>query len=267
MQTGQAADETTSASVSLHVDDAISEIALDRGPLNLVDRSLLRSLNAALRKLARMPDVRCAILHGGRARAFCAGSDMRGFAALRDDASEHKILFEDMVLRALARLPMPTIAAIDGPALGGGFELALACDLRICRKEVPLGLTESRIGGLAANGAVRLTRLVGPSRAKELLFTGDTIAPEQALAWGLVNRVVETGSALEAARALARTIATRGPVSNRLAKRLVDAAQDQGLDAALSQSTVAQQEIFDSDDLHEGVAAFFAKRAPAFEGR
>lgn len=267
MQTGQAADETTSASVSLHVDDAISEIALDRGPLNLVDRSLLRSLNAALRKLARMPDVRCAILHGGRARAFCAGSDMRGFAALRDDASEDKILFEDMVLRALARLPMPTIAAIDGPALGGGFELALACDLRICRKDVPLGLTESRIGGLAANGAVRLTRLVGPSRAKELLFTGDTIAAGQALAWGLVNRVVETGSALEAARALARTIATRGPVSNRLAKRLVDAAQDQGLDAALSQSTVAQQEIFDSDDLHEGVAAFFAKRAPVFEGR
>jgi enoyl-CoA hydratase/carnithine racemase len=130
-----------------------------------------------------------------------------------------------------------------------------------------LGLTESRIGGLAANGAVRLTRLVGPSRAKELLFTGDTISPGQALAWGLVNRVMETGSALEGARALARTIATRGPVSNRLAKRLVDAAQDQALDAALLQSTIAQQEIFDSVDLHEGVAAFFAKRSPVFEGR
>ena len=262
-----AATSSAAASASLHVDAAIAEIALDGGPLNLVDQALLRALNASLRKVARMPEVRCVILHGGHARAFCAGSDMRGFAELRDDASEHKILFEDMVLRTLARLPMPTIAAIDGPALGGGFELALACDLRVCKKDVPLGLSESRIGGLAGNGAVRLTRLVGPSRAKELLFTGDTMSTAQALAWGLVNRVVEAGSALEAARMLARTIATRGPISNRLAKRLVDAAQDQPLDAALSQSTVAQQEIFDSDDLHAGVAAFFAKRPPEFGGR
>ena len=264
----QAADTpSAAASASLHVDATIAEIALHGGPLNLVDQALLRSLNASLRKVARMPEVRCVILHGGQSRAFCAGSDMRGFSRLRDDASEHKILFEDMVLRTLARLPVPTIAAIDGPALGGGFELALACDLRVCKKDVPLGLTESRIGGLAANGAVRLTRLVGPSRAKELLFTGDTIPTEQALAWGLVNRVVDAGSALGAARALARTIATRGPISNRLAKRLVDVAQDQALDAALSQSTVAQQEIFDSNDLHDGVAAFFAKRSPEFGGR
>ena len=266
MQPGHRTVDAKSSSTSLHVDDTIGEIALEAGALNLVDQSLLRSLHCALRKVARMPDVRCVILHGGGARAFCAGSDMRQFAKLRDDASEHKILFEDLVLRTLARLPMPTIAAIDGPALGGGFELALACDLRVCATDAPLGLTESRIGGLAANGAVRVTRLAGPSRAKELLFTGDTISAAQAFAWGLVNRMVEPGGALEAARALARTIATRGPLSNRLAKRLVDAAQDQLLDAALSQSTVAQQEIFDSDDLHEGVAAFFAKRAPVFEG-
>jgi enoyl-CoA hydratase/carnithine racemase len=266
MRTGQVTQQPSSSSVSLRVGDAIAEIALDGGPLNLVDQPLLRSLNAALRKLAHMPDIRCVILHGGHARAFCAGSDMREFAELRADASEHKILFEDMVLRTLARLPMPTIAAIDGPALGGGFERALACDLRVCAKDARLGLTESRIGGLAANGAVRVTRLAGPARAKELMFTGDTIGAEQALAWGLVNRVAEAGGALEASRVLARTVATRGPVSNRLAKRLVDAAQDAPLDAALSQSTVAQQEIFDSNDLHEGVAAFFAKRAPVFEG-
>ena len=257
----------TSSSASLVVDAAIAEIALDGGPLNLVDKALLRALNTALAEVARTPGIRCLILHGGGARAFCAGSDIREFAHLRHDASEHKILFEDMVLRHLARLPMPTIAAIDGPALGGGFELALACDLRVCRKDVALGLPESRLGGLAGNGSIRLTRLVGSSRAKELLFTGDTIPAERALAWGLVNRVVEAGSALDGARALAQVIASRGPVSNRLAKTLVDAAQDEALDAALSQSTVAQQAIFDSDDLHEGVAAFLAKRPPAFEGR
>jgi enoyl-CoA hydratase/carnithine racemase len=255
------------ARVDLRVDGHVAELALAGGPLNLVTRDLLRSLNHALEDVERRDDVRCAILHGGDARAFCAGSDIREFAHLHADASEHKILFEDMVVRRLARLPMPTIAAIDGPALGGGLELALACDLRVCRAGVALGLPESRLGGLAGSGSVRLTRLVGPSRAKELLYTGETIGAEQALSWGLVNRVIEHGSALDAARTLAAVIAARGPLSNRLAKTLVDAAQDSPLDAALGQSTVAQQRIFDSADLHEGAAAFFAKRPPAFGGR
>jgi enoyl-CoA hydratase/carnithine racemase len=172
-----------------------------------------------------------------------------------------------MVLRRLARLAMPTIAAIDGPAIGGGFELALACDLRIGRRGIKIALSESRLGGLAASGAVRLTRLIGPARTKELLYTGDPITAEQALAWGAINRVAEEGTALEAARALAATIAARGPLSNRLGKMLVEAAQDGALDAALSLSTTAQQKIFDSADLHEGVAAFLAKRAPSFEGQ
>ena len=254
------------ASVRLHADGPIVEIALDGGPLNLVTAPLLRRLNGALRDVAAAEGIRCLILHGGHGRAFCAGSDIREFAHLRDDASERKILFEDMVLRTLAGMAMPTIAAIDGPALGGGFELALACDLRVCRRGVSIGLTESRLGGLAGNGSIRLARLVGPARAKELLFTGATIDADRGLAWGLLNRVVD-GSALDEARTLATEIAARGPLSNRHAKKLVDAAQDLPLDAALSLSTGAQQAIFDSRDLHEGVAAFFAKRPPAFDGR
>jgi enoyl-CoA hydratase len=253
--------------VLLRVDGAIAEIALASGPLNLVTRDMLRTLNRVLDDLGGRADVRCAILHGGTARAFCAGSDIKEFAHLRADASEHKILFEDMVLRRLARLAVPTIAAIDAPALGGGLELALACDLRVCRAGVALGLTESRLGGLAGSGAIRLARLVGPARAKELLYTGETIDAAQAHAWGLVNRVVHDGTALDAARALAAIIAARGPLSNRLAKTLVDAAQDGPADAALSTATIAQQKIFDSADLHEGVAAFLAKRPPSFVGR
>src|SRR5205823_15085583 len=99
---------------------------------------------------------------------------------------------------------------------GGGLEIALACDLRVCKKGVALGLTESRLGGLAGNGSVRLTRLVGPARAKELLFAGETIIAEQALLWGLVNRVVEVVSAIDGARQMAAAIASRGPLSNRL---------------------------------------------------
>jgi len=253
--------------VSVVFNGMIAEVAIDNGPINLVTREMLRAFNVILTEVAARAEVRCLILHGGSARAFCAGSDIKEFAHLRADASEQKILFEDMVLRRLARMPMPTIAAIDGPALGGGLEIALACDLRVARRGVALGLTESRLGGLAGSGALRLTRLVGPARAKQMLFTGETISDDQALAWGLVNRVVSEGSALDGARELAAVIVSRGPVSNRLAKELVDAAQDLPLDAGLSMSTAAQQQIFDSSDLHEGVSAFFAKRPPEFKGQ
>jgi len=265
--TDDTAGDREESCVALAVDGAIAEIALRGGALNLVNGALLRSLDQTLRDVASAPATRCLILHGGSGRAFCAGSDINELPHLRHDASERKILFEDMVLRRLARMSMPTIAAIDGPALGGGLEIALACDLRVCKKGVQLGLGESRLGGLAGNGSIRLARLIGPARAKELLYTGDPIGAEQALAWGLVNRVVEEGTALDAARRLAATIASRGPLSNRLAKKLVDAAHDMALDAALSMSTTAQQEIFDSDDLREGVAAFFEKRGPKFIGR
>ncbi len=253
--------------VRLVVNGFVGELGMHNGALNLVDRDMLRGFNGALSEAAANTQLRCLIVHGGDARAFCAGSNIKEFEHLRHDASEQKILFEDMVLRTLSRIAMPTIAAIDAPALGGGLEIALACDLRVVRKGVSLGLTESRLGGLAGNGAVRIARLIGPARAKEMLFTGETVTTETALAWGLVNAVVEQASALEAARRLALTIAERGPTSNRLAKALVDAAHDMPVDAALSMSTVAQQQVFDGNDLHEGVAAFLAKRVPEFTGR
>jgi enoyl-CoA hydratase len=246
---------------------SVAEVSLSNGPLNLVTRGLLRELNAILTDIADRSDVRCLIVHGGEARAFCAGSDIKEFAEIQRDASEKKILFEDMVLRNLARLPMPTIAALDGPALGGGFELALCCDLRVLRDGIEVGLPECRLGGLAGSGAVRLTRLVGPGRAKEMLFTGMLVSSRLAFEWGLVNRIATQESALEEARQLAEAIAERGPLSNRLAKTLVEAAQDQPIDAALSKATVAQQNIFDSLDLQEGAAAFLTKRSPVFLGR
>ena len=267
MTAAKATAEPLQASASLSETGFVAEISLSNGPLNLVTRPLLRQLDRILADLSRRQDLRCVILHGGEARAFCAGSDIKEFGPVRHDASEQKILFEDMVLRHLARLPMPTIAAIDGPALGGGLEIALCCDMRVLRSGVRLGLPECHLGGLAGNGAIRLARLIGPARAKQMLFTGATISSEQALAWGVVNEVVEDRSALEAARGLAGTIVQRGPISNRLAKELVDLADDLPLDAGLSHSTVAQQKIFDSDDLQEGAAAFFGKRSPVFAGR
>jgi enoyl-CoA hydratase/carnithine racemase len=267
MSASNPSSSSDSRLIAVAQDGWIVEIGLQNGPLNLVTGEMLRALDRVVADVASREDVRCVILHGGTARAFCAGSDIGEFESLRHDASERKILYEDMILRNLAALPVPTIAALDGPALGGGLEIALACDLRIARAGVALGLPECRLGGLAGTGAVRLARLVGPARAKEMLFGGESIDALQALAWGLVNRVVEQGSALDAARSLASTIASRGPLSNRFAKSIVDAAGDQPAAAALSMATAAQRRIFESDDLHEGAAAFFAKRSPAFKGR
>ena len=253
-------------SVQITVNGATAEVALDNGPLNLMDKPMLRALSDALGELASNAELRCVILHGGNARVFCAGSDIRELPLLRKNATEQKILIEDHMLRRLARMPMPTIAAIDATVLGGGLELALACDLRVVKRGISIGLPENRLGGLAGSGSVRITRLIGPSRAKELLFIGEPITAETALAWGLVNRVVD-GSALEAAREMAAKIGARAPLSNRLAKELVDASQDLPLDAGLTLSTLSQQKVFDSADMQEGVAAFFAKRVPTFTGR
>lgn len=257
--------EAVAPSVSIGFSNSIAEIGLSNGPLNLVTRPMLRELNAAVRAVQAYQGVRCVILHGGTAKVFCAGSDINEFAHLRADASEQKILFEDMVVRGLAQLEVPTIAALEGHALGGGLELALACDLRILRQGSNIGLTEARLGGLAGSGSVRLARLIGPARAKEMLFTGAVVDADTALAMGIVNRI-SSGSALEAARKLAEEISAQGPLSNRFAKKLVDASLDVSLDEALSISTRLQQQIFDSDDLHEGMTAFFAKAAPVFQG-
>ena len=131
-------------SVTLTYDEAIAEIALANGPMNLVTRPMLRQLNKAIADIAVRSDIRALIVHGGEARAFCAGSDIKEFDGLREDASEYKILFEDLVLRNLAELHIPTIAALNGHALGGGFEIALCCDLRVLERGAKIGLPENK---------------------------------------------------------------------------------------------------------------------------
>lgn len=253
--------------VLLKINGFVAEIELAHPPLNLVTKSLLEQLHQTLIQVSQAQGIRCIILHQGSARAFCAGSDMHEFETVRAHAIDQKILYEEYVLRQLAQLACPTIAVLDGPALGGGLELALACDLRVATKEARVGLTECVIGGLAGSGAVRLTRLVGPARASEMLFTGKVLDAAQAYDWGLLNEVTAAASALPRGRALAAEIATRGPLSNSFAKQLIAAAQDVPAAAALSLSNELQERIFRSDDLMRGSQAFFKKVPVQFEGR
>jgi enoyl-CoA hydratase/carnithine racemase len=253
--------------LGLTITDFIAEIELQHPPLNLVTKSLLEQLHQALIAIDEAKKVRCVVLHQGSARAFCAGSDMQAFKSVRKRAVDAKILYEEYVIRQLAQLSCPVIAAIDGPALGGGFELALACDLRVAGQQARVGLTECLIGGLGGSGAVRLTRLVGPARAGEMLFTGKVLDAAQAHAWGLVNEVAPQGQALERAREIAGQIASRGPLSNAYAKRLIAASLDEPATAALSLANQLQDRIFRSEDLMRGAQAFFTKTCAEFEGR
>jgi enoyl-CoA hydratase len=246
----------------------IAHLELVNPPLNLVTRELTEQLRDALADLAAADEVRAVVVSGRGERAFCAGSHIGEFEALRGRVAEGKLLLEKLVYRQLAELPMPSIAAIEGDALGGGLELALCCDLRIASERARLGMPEVRLAVLPGSGGTqRLPRLVGPAWAKELILTGRIISAHDAERIGLVNAVVPAGEARTAADAMAGEIAERGPLAVREAKRLIDAAADVDLDAGLAAELDASERIFSTEDMVEGAKAFFDKRPPTYRGR
>ena len=245
----------------------VTTIRLENPPLNLVTVELTRSLDRALAAIESDPEVRCVVLTGTGDRAFCAGSDVKEFESLQGRVGEGKLLLEKAVYRRIARLPVPTIAAIQADALGGGLELALCCDLRVADEGAKLGLPEVRLGVMPGSGGTqRLPRIVGIAKAKELILMGELISASDALEIGLVNRVTAAGHALDEAMKMAETIAERGPLAVREAKRALDLAGDMPLDEGLARELDASERIFASRDMLEGAQAFFEKRPPRFTG-
>jgi enoyl-CoA hydratase len=246
----------------------VAHLELVNPPLNLVTRELIEQLRDALARLRAADGVRVVVVTGRGDRAFCAGSHIGEFEGLRGRVAEGKLLLEKLVYRQLADLPMPTIAAIEGDALGGGLELALCCDLRVASARARLGMPEVRLAVLPGSGGTqRLPRIVGIARAKELILTGRIINSDEAQRIGLVNQVVPAGEARTAAEAVAEEIAARGPLAVREAKRLIDAALDLDLDAGLADELDASERIFASEDMAEGAQAFLEKRDPVYRGR
>src|SRR5690606_25250894 len=208
-------------------------------------------------------DVRAVVVTGAGDRAFCVGSDVKEFESLKGRVGEGKLLLEKAVYRRLARLPVPTIAAIGGDALGGGLELALCCDILVADENARLGLPEVRLGVMPGSGGTqRLPRLVGLARAKEMILTGEIYDAHQAEKMGLINRVAAAGTALEEALSIASTIAQRGPVAVREAKKVIDLALDVPLDQGLAAELDASERVFRTEDMLEGARAFFEKRPP-----
>ena len=248
----------------------VAHLTLANPPLNLVTRELLEELGAALDTLegAAPGDVRVLVVTGEGDRAFSAGSHVGEFEAQRGPNGRERHALESGTADRLARLPMPTIAAIEGNALGGGLELALCCDIRIASETSRLGLPEVRLAVTpGAGGTQRLPRVVGAARAKELILTGRVLTAEEAELIGLVSRVVPAGQAVAAADEIAAEIATRGPVAVREAKRLIDLATDADLATGLAAELDASDRVFATDDLIEGAESFFAKREPEYRGR
>jgi len=245
----------------------ITTIRLENPPLNLVTVELTRKLDRALAAIEVDREVRCVIVTGTGERAFCAGSDVKEFESLQGRVGDGKLLLEKAVYRRLARLSVPTIAAIQADALGGGLELALCCDLRVADERSKLGLPEVRLGVMPGSGGTqRLPRIVGIAKAKELILIGEIISASEAAAINLVNRVAAAGQALDQAMTMAETIAARGPVAVREAKQALDAAGDMPLDEGLARELDASERIFASQDMLEGAHAFFEKRPPRFTG-
>jgi enoyl-CoA hydratase len=248
----------------------VAHLTLANPPLNLVTRELLVEFGAALEVLeaASPGDVRAVVVTGEGDRAFSAGSHVREFESQRGPDGRERHAFESGTADRLARLPMPTIAAIEGNALGGGLELALACDIRVASESSRLGLPEVRLAVTpGAGGTQRLPRVVGVARAKELILTGRVLTADEAERIGLVSRVVPSGQALAAADEIATEIAARGPVAVREAKRLIDLATDADLATGLAAELDASDRVFATDDMLEGATSFFEKRDPEYHGR
>jgi enoyl-CoA hydratase/carnithine racemase len=247
-------------------EEAFLTITLNRPPANAISEALMRELNAALASVERDDSVRSVIVTGAGDRIFCAGADLG--SALGGGDIDTFIRFGNGVLRRIERFGKPVIAAINGHALGGGCEIAMACHFRLLAETARMGQTETNLGIIPGfGGTQRLPRLIGRTKALEFIVLGTQVPAAECLALGLVNRLCPEGQTLDEARALARLIARRPPIATRLAMEAVDDGLEAPIDQALEIEARAFLQTLRTEDAGEGIQAFFARRQPEFKGR
>lgn len=236
--------------------------------MNALSRATVRELGRLARETAGDRDVRAVIVTGAGGRAFSAGADLKERQSMDEEEVRDFLSLYRVAFGAIDAFPKPTIAAIDGVAFGGGLELALACDLRVAAAGAKLGLTETSLGIIpGAGGTQRLTRLVGPARAKELVLLARRLDADEALALGIVNRVAPDGqTALDCAVELAEPFVKGAPIALAAALDAIDAATQLPLEAGLSVERACYERTLGSKDRLEALAAFREKRPPRFTG-
>jgi len=254
--------------VDFYVKDNLGEVIIDHPPANTLDRITLGSLSAAMQALNCKESVRVIIISGKGEKFFAGGADINEFLELNQETGETWIRFWHEIFAKIHNSPKIVIAAINGFALGGGCELALACDLRVAAESAKLGQLEVNYNIIpGAGGTQRLPRMVGVGRAKELIFTGDIINAQEAFQMGLVNRVVPSDRLMDEARALAEKILSKGPLAVRLAKEAVNSAMELSLTEGLKREIELFSIACGTEDKNEGARAFLEKRSPNFKGK
>jgi len=253
--------------IKINISESIATLTVDRPAVkNALDLTTVNEIHQALDELAGNADVGVLIITGAGETSFVSGADINDIRArTRDDglAAINSSLFAK-----IDRFPKPVIAAVNGFALGGGCELALACDIRVAADTAKFGQPELGLGIIPGAGATqRLPRIVGLGWAKHLVLSGDIIDAKQALEIGLVTAVMPASQLQVRARELAKRILRQGPLAARLAKLSLNAAARVDLDSGLLIETLAQAICYSSDDKEEGTAAFLEKRKPKFTGK
>ena len=253
--------------VDYEVDGHVAVITINRPKaLNALNEDVLKDIEAAF-DAVDLSEIRAIILTGAGEKSFVAGADIAAMSVMTKEQGEHFGKFGNDIFRKIEVFPIPVIAAVNGFALGGGCELALACDLRCASMAASFAVPEVTLGTICgAGGTQRLPRLIGETRAKEMIFTGREITAETAREWGLVNGVFTAGSLLEETLNLAEEIARNSPYAVTRAKRSVNGGREMLLEEALEWERSLFGECGESRDRKEGMTAFLEKRPRVFTG-
>ncbi len=242
--------------VRLEVEDGVGTMRLDRPKMNAINSQVIAELREAAEQAQARDDVRAVVLYGGE-RVFAAGADIKEMSSMTYSqmAAWGTVLQESF--KVVARLPLPVVAAVNGYALGGGFELALCADFRVLGERAKVGVPEIQLGVIpGAGGTQRLTRLVGPAKAKTMVFTGRHVPAQEALALGIADRVVPDADVYEAARELAGSFAAGPAVALAAAKQAIDDGLELPLDAGLRLESALFAGLFGSEDQRIGMESF-----------
>lgn len=246
----------------------VAVLTIDRqDKLNALNPQVVEEIGQSLLELEE-ESPRAIVVTGAGERSFVAGGDIEAMSAMTPLEAKRFAEIGHAAMSLLDRSPVPTVAAVNGFALGGGLEIALACDIRVASENALFGFPEVGLGIMCGMGGTqRAPRLLGPAVAKELIMTGQRIGANEALRIGLVNRVVGEGEALDAAKEIAAEISANGPLAVRLAKSAANRAHDVDLISGLEYEADQFALLFSTGDAKEGMGAFMEKRKPAFEGR
>ncbi len=255
--------------VTLRAEGSIGWITLNRPPANSYNRQFVNDLGDAVDVVRAEESIRVAVLHSALEKFFSAGADVKAFGENSFDANMQMIEAEHAVLERMEQTPKIFIAMIAGHCLGGGLEIALACDFRFAAAgDFKVGLPEVTLGLLPGNGGTqRLPRLIGKNNALDLMITGRTLSPQQALALGLFDRVFATEELLTETKIYAELVASGASFAVGAIKRAVNQGMQMPLHDALANERAITSELFQSEDAREGIRAFVEKRKPVYKGK